>query len=71
MSIVYITSQKPATIKTYYVNIIVLIKDYYSGETFTQYDDKAVGIKQDSENSGKMFLATYDNKFFTKLRAGL
>ena len=45
LSIVYITSQKPATIKTYYVNIIVLIKDYYSGETFTQYDDKAVGIK--------------------------
>lgn len=70
LTLVYITSQRPATIKTYYVNIIVLIKDFYTKETFTLYDDKAVAIKQDTENFGKMFLATYENKFFTKLRAG-
>jgi len=42
LTIVYVTSQKPASVKTYYANIIVLIKDFYTKKTFAVYEDKAI-----------------------------
>jgi hypothetical protein len=58
-------------VKTYYVNVLVLVKDFYSKQTFSQYEDKAVQIKEDEENKGQMLVWSEGARLFSKLRAGL